>query len=144
MSSHTQSRPLYELVGTELQEFETSKFISRPGTQASRASSRLSGLDITLDVSDERTKFLPPQIVPTTHRLLDRTPDAGKTFSQILRKRRYRLQSWKIGVLAAAGMTTMILVINSVLTLWASLTFGLEEGGIGTAYDGDCDKVSAW
>lgn len=75
---------------------------------------------------------------------MDRFLDDGKISSQPLRKKRHRLQSWKIGVLAAAGMTTIILVINSVLTRWASLTFDLEEGGIGTAYDGDCDKVSAW
>lgn len=40
-------------------------------------------------------------------------------------------------------MTAAVLLVNSVLTVWASVSFGLE-GGIGTAYTGSCVVVDAW
>jgi hypothetical protein len=40
-------------------------------------------------------------------------------------------------------MTTTVLFVNLLLTVWASVKFGLD-GGIGTMYQGACATVSAW
>ena len=72
-----------------------------------------------------------------------RTYDGHSTPLHTSRKRRYRYKSWKIGVVTAATTTTLVLLINCVFTTWMSIKYG-HDGGIGTAYDGACDAVTAW
>ncbi|GIZ37914.1 hypothetical protein CKM354_000134300 [Cercospora kikuchii] len=40
-------------------------------------------------------------------------------------------------------MTTTVLLINTIFTIWASFHFGLNDG-IGIVYQGDCGVVTAW
>lgn len=62
-------------------------------------------------------------------------------------KSRYRRRSfqkgWRAGVAASAIMTTVILIINLTLTVWASLSFEIVDG-IGNAYVGECSIVNTW
>lgn len=62
---------------------------------------------------------------------------------RLSRKQRYEFKSWKVGFASAAILSTAVLLTNLTLTTWASLYFG-QQDGIGTAYDGSCDTVSAW
>lgn len=59
------------------------------------------------------------------------------------RRRQSFLTGWRAGVAASAIMTTVILVINVVITVWASLQFEVNDG-IGNAYIGDCSVVNTW
>lgn len=58
-------------------------------------------------------------------------------------QRRRRLQGWRFGVASSAALATLVLVINFVLVVWASLSHSLHDG-IGRLYVGDCDTVDTW
>lgn len=58
-------------------------------------------------------------------------------------RRQYLPKGWRAGVAASAIMTTVILVINLTITVWASLQFRVNDG-IGNAYIGDCSVVNTW
>lgn len=45
--------------------------------------------------------------------------------------------------MASAIMTTTVLLVNLMLTIWACLHYGLNDG-IGDAYEGDCGTVNVW
>lgn len=83
----------------------------------------------------------PDQYIPYGQRdkgLVHNDPSLAERAS---RKRRYRLASWKIGVATAPALSSIVLLINFILTLWASLRFGLDHG-LETAYKGDCGTVN--
>jgi hypothetical protein len=50
---------------------------------------------------------------------------------------------WRVGVTSNACLATVVLTLNMVLTIWASLSFPMD-GGFGTLIQGDCDKVKSW
>lgn len=52
-------------------------------------------------------------------------------------------KGWRAGVAASAIMTTVILVANVTITIWANFHFELKDG-IGNAYIGDCSIVNTW
>lgn len=54
--------------------------------------------------------------------------------------RKRRLQGWRFGVAASAAMTFLVLVVNVVFVVSASVKFPVD-GGIGTLIDGDCHSV---
>jgi hypothetical protein len=120
-----------------------SRYDNRPNPETSRAPSYVSGLTeySRVDDDDERS-LIPHQESPAPKSRSDKALQGCEVSSQSLRKKRYRFKSWKIGVTTAAAMTTTVLLVN-LLTVWASVKFGLE-GDIGTAYGGACGTVSAW
>lgn len=58
-------------------------------------------------------------------------------------ERWHGLRGWRVGVALSAALSTAVLVANLLLTLWASIHFGVI-GGIGTAYEGNCDTAKTW
>ena len=48
--------------------------------------------------------------------------------------------TWPSGVRTGLFLVGGILVINSIVTLWATASFAVS-GGVGTLYAGDCDRV---
>lgn len=56
------------------------------------------------------------------------------------RRRRSMLKGWRAGVAASATMTAAVLLVNVVLTVWASLRYPLK-GEVGDAYVGNCSVV---
>lgn len=143
MANHTHNGLTYEPLDTELHEIDRSRYAEAPSFEASRTSSHFSGLTRLIRADDDKQSLISHRKSSASGHVFDNaTEDCGEHLRPS-RKKRYRFKSWKIGVMAAATMTTTVLLVNIVLTIWASATFGLE-GGIGTAYDGDCDITSAW
>jgi hypothetical protein len=144
MASHTHNGLTYEPLGIELHEVSRAKYDNRPDSETSRAPSYVSGLTgySHVDDDDERS-LIPHQESSTPEYRSDKVPKESEVSSPSLRKRRYRFKSWKVGVTTAAVMTTAVLLVNFLLTVWASVKFGLD-GGIGTVYEGACSTVSAW
>jgi hypothetical protein len=58
-------------------------------------------------------------------------------------KRTWFFSGWRVGVTSNTCLTTVVLILNIVLTIWASLSFPME-GGFGTLIQGECDKVKSW
>lgn len=56
---------------------------------------------------------------------------------------RGKLQGWRFGLGVSAIMTTMVLLLNTIFMIWASLQHG-SKNGIGTIHTGNCGVVSAW
>ncbi|KAI7066054.1 hypothetical protein KC340_g14348 [Hortaea werneckii] len=76
----------------------------------------------------------------------------GQTISQTVnetsagissRKKRRKLQGWRFGVAVSACTAFIVLLLNMILTIYAGVTFG-SSGGIGTAFEGDCERVNVW
>ncbi|RMY46955.1 hypothetical protein D0865_08957 [Hortaea werneckii] len=76
----------------------------------------------------------------------------GQTISQTVnetsagtssRKKRRKLQGWRFGVAVSACTAFIVLLLNMILTVYTGVTFG-SSGGIGTAYEGDCERVNVW
>lgn len=55
-------------------------------------------------------------------------------------RQRRRFQGWRFGVAFSAAVAIIVLILNFILALWASLTHPLHDG-IGRLYVGDCDTV---
>lgn len=142
MARRVHAEPRYEFLGIELPEVSRSTSASQPELEARGLSSHPSSLTgVPPGDNDERSPMLLPKSSVTEH-VLELVDDSGKHASPS-RKRCSRFKSWKVGVTINAAMTTTVLLVNIILTVWASVRFGLE-GGIGTAYYGDCETVSAW
>lgn len=57
------------------------------------------------------------------------------------------LHGWRMGISMCAATAGIVFVINLVLTIWASATYGLKEGGLGTIQEGSCKdtaRMSLW
>jgi membrane-associated phospholipid phosphatase len=143
MATHSHDGLIYEALGIEFQEFSRSGFSHGPSLDISRAPSDRSGLTGDNRVHDDDISLIAHQEVSAPEFIPNKASNDCGTPSQLLRERRYRFKSWKIGVTSAAVMTTTVLLINLLLTVWASVKFGLD-GGIGTVYEGACSTVSAW
>ena len=59
------------------------------------------------------------------------------------RNHRWFFSGWRGGVTAAACAAMAVLLLNTILTIWASVTFPMD-GGIGTLIKGDCSKSKSW
>ncbi|RMY63560.1 hypothetical protein D0864_12597 [Hortaea werneckii] len=59
------------------------------------------------------------------------------------RKKRRMLQGWRFGVAVSALTAFTVLLLNMILTIYAGVKFG-SSGGVGTAFDGDCERVNVW
>lgn len=79
--------------------------------------------------------------------LLAPLKNRNTTFSSIRTLiRRHYYHGWQMGVLLCAVITGAVLFINVVLTIWASIKYGLQEG-LATIQDGSCQKtknLSLW
>jgi hypothetical protein len=143
MATHSHDGLIYEALGIEFQEFSRSGFSSRPSLEVSRAPSEDSGLTGHFRDYDDDRSLIVHQDSSAPDFISKKASNGCEAPSQLLRKKRYRFKSWKVGVTTAAAMTTTVLLVNLVLTVWASVRFGLD-GGIGTVYEGACSTVSAW
>lgn len=142
MARRAHAEPRYEFLGIELPEVSRSTSASQPELETRGLSSHASSLDgVPRADNDEQSSTL-IQKSPATEHVVEVVDDTGK-HAPPSRKRCSRFKSWKIGVTINAAMTTTVLLINIILTVWASVRFGLQ-GGIGTAHSGDCETVSAW
>ena len=65
------------------------------------------------------------------------------TAGTLSRKKRRKLQGWRFGVAVSASTAFTVLLLNMILTIYAGIKFE-SSGGVGTAFDGDCDRVNAW
>ena len=75
-----------------------------------------------------------------TARVVSQTPS-----SRANRYRRRRLQGWRFGVTFAAVVAGVVFLINLTLTIAGAAMFHKNiAGGIGTAYEGDCNVVNEW
>lgn len=55
-------------------------------------------------------------------------------------------QGWHVWATACAVITGVVFIVNTVLTIWASRTYGVS-GGLGTIYKGSCkrsESLSLW
>ncbi|RMY36204.1 hypothetical protein D0865_13702 [Hortaea werneckii] len=59
------------------------------------------------------------------------------------REKRRKLQGWRFGVAVSALTAFTVLLLNMILTIYAGVKFG-TSGGIGTAFDGSCERVDIW
>ncbi|GAB1740943.1 hypothetical protein NU219Hw_g6013t1 [Hortaea werneckii] len=59
------------------------------------------------------------------------------------RKKRRKLQGWKFGVAVSSLTAFTVLLLNMIITIYAGVKFE-SNGGVGTAFDGDCERVAAW
>jgi hypothetical protein len=143
MATHSHDGLIYEALGIEFQEFSRSGFSHGTSLDISRAPSERSGLTEDDRVHDDDRSLIAHQEVSAPEFILNKASKDCEAPSQLLRKRRYRFKSWKVGVTTAAVTTTTVFLVNSLLTVWASIKFGTEDG-IGTAYEGACGTVSAW
>jgi len=142
MAAHTHS---YEPLDVELHEVEHPKYADadRLNPEPNKAPSFISSLTDFHHVDDDERSLLSRRRDSAPKQPLDNVLDADGALSRSPRAQRHRFKSWKVGVLAAGTMTTAVLLVNSVLTIWASVKYGSEDG-IGTVYEGSCHMVSAW
>lgn len=144
MSENTYTSGLHEPLAVELHESDRSSHSTGTKTESSGASSFMTNFPEDFDV-DEAVQPLVQHEELNSYVQTDKSPSHNDPSSvrRASRKRRYRFKSWKIGVLTAAALSSVVLLVNLVLTVWASLRFGLDHG-LGTAYKGDCDTVNKW
>jgi hypothetical protein len=143
MATHSHDGLVYEALGIEFQEFSRSGFSSRPSLDISGMASVTSGLNGDDRAHNDGKSLIANKEASEPESILNKASNDCETPSQLLRKRRHRFKSWKVGVTSAAAMTTTVLLVNLVLTVWASVRFSLDDG-IGTVYEGACSTVSAW
>ena len=143
MTTHDHNGFLQHLPGIELHEVNRSSHHGSPTTESKRTSSHASNFTGYSLFDDDEQSLISHHISTGSRHHVESVHVDDGTSVQPLRKRRSRFKSWKIGVMAAAAMTTIVMLVNSILTIWASAAFGLEDG-IGTAYEGACDVISAW
>lgn len=66
---------------------------------------------------------------------------------QNIAKPRKHLQGWRMGITLCAATAGTVLIVNLSLTIWASVKFDLQDGGLGTVQEGSCQKtrdLSLW
>lgn len=143
MTTHTHGGLTYEYLGTELHEINRPGPAGNPSLEATGAWSHASSLLGSSREYDGDQASILHHKSPASEHVVEAGSEDGGDHSSPPRKRCSRFSSWKIGVSINAAMTTAVLLVNIVLTVWASSKFGLE-GGIGTAYYGDCNTVSSW
>ena len=51
-----------------------------------------------------------------------------------------KVQGYHFGILCCAGLSAAVLLVNVVLTIWATKRYGVH-GGLGTVRDGECNQV---
>lgn len=142
MARRAHVEPRYESLGIELHEVSRSTSASQPELGARGLSSDASSLTGVPRAHDDEQSSMLLQKSTAKGPVLEVIDDAG-AHAPPSRKRCSRFKSWKVGVTINAVMTTAVLLVNIILTVWASVRFGLE-GGIGTAHSGDCETISAW
>lgn len=133
-----------DMTGVELDEIHRSSHNNSPISEFKQTSSHTSiftGYSLVKD--DDEQSLIPRQISKGSRHDPDEASKGDSNSSHPSRKRRSRFTSWKVGVTMSASMTTIVLFVNIVLTVWASVKYGLDNG-IGTAYEGSCGVVSAW
>ena len=145
MTVRTRDGRMYEPLGMELDEIDRSRYHKRLSLQASKPPSQKSSLNGRSGIDDDQQSLVSHQDLPQSGRPTEKVYEDRKSSPCSPRERRYRFKSWKIGVLASAATSTIVLLVNSALTLWVSVKFGVE-GGIGTvtAYEGSCDVAGNW
>lgn len=144
MTTHARGGLKSELLEIELHEVDRSNHNGSPVLEdTDRTPSHVSTFTGPAFFDDDEQLLIPRHGYSIPEGNLGGSPDGRGMPSRLSRKKRSNFKSWKVGVMAAAAMTTVVLLVNSILTIWASVSFGLEAG-IGTAYNGSCDVVSAW
>ena len=144
MNVHAQNCLIRDSSVVELDEINRSSHNDTPISELKRTPSHISGFTgySLLDDGDEQS-LIPRYTSTRSEQTPDEPHDDHDMPADPPCKRRFRFESWKVGVMVAAAMTTAVLIVNSVLTIWASSSFGLKDG-IGTAYTGSCGVVGAW
>ncbi|KAK3113361.1 hypothetical protein LTR53_009404 [Teratosphaeriaceae sp. CCFEE 6253] len=71
-------------------------------------------------------------------RVVSHTPTTASA-----RQKRRRLQGWRFGVACSAWVAFSVLMMNLILTVYAAVKFGTDDG-VGTAYEGSCETVTSW
>jgi hypothetical protein len=143
MASRTRDGLTYDSLGVELDEIGRSRPYEWLSPQASKAPSQKSSLTGRFSIDDDQQSLVSHQGVCQSGLLPDKGRGNRESSSRCHRRRKYRFKSWKVGVVTAGMTTTIVLFVNISLTIWATVEFGLDNG-IGTAYEGSCDVVSAW
>lgn len=62
------------------------------------------------------------------------------TFSSVHRR---KISGWRAGVVTCTCTAAAVLMANSVLTIWATNSFPMQDG-IGTLIDGSCSRTKKW
>lgn len=133
-----------DLPGVELDEIHRSwSHNDSPTTESKKTPSHASSLTGSSFIGDDDEHYLIPHQDSKNFRQKPNEPPDDDGASAYSRKRRFRSTNWKVDVTMSALMTTAILLVNSVLTAWVSVSSGLKDG-IGTVYTGSCCVVGAW
>lgn len=133
-----------DLTSFELGEIHQPSHDHTPVSEFKRASSHTSSFTgYSLLEDDDQQTLIPRHNLRGSKRNSDEASNDDGKLSRASRKRRSRFTSWRVGVTMSASLTAIVLCVNIVLTVWASVNYGLENG-IGTAYEGSCAVVSAW
>ena len=59
----------------------------------------------------------------------------------VLKKNNY-LQGWRMGITLCAATAGTVFLINLILTVWATSTYGLKNGGFGIIQSGSCKETA--
>jgi hypothetical protein len=143
MTTHVHNGVTLDRPGVELDELSRSIYNTSPISDFKRTPSHISNYTGCSLFDDDEQSLIPRHGSMASKQILNEGSDGRGTPARSTRERRSRFSSWKVGVVTAASMTSIVLLVNTVLTVWASSRYGLEKG-IGTAYEGSCDTVSAW
>lgn len=143
MAARTHNGSMYGPLGMELLEVNRPRHKTTPEFDSSSAMSYTSNLADQLRVEEAEQPLIQREGSPLRESQKDGTTSDCPMIIRASHKKRYRFKSWKIGVAAAALMSTAVFLTNCAFTIWASVKFRLENG-VGTVYEGDCDVVSAW
>jgi hypothetical protein len=143
MNTHAHNGLTRDQAGIELDEVNQSRYSDSAVTEFKRTPSHASSFTGYSIFEDDEQSLIPHHLSMGSRRNLDEPFNDGSITLRLARKRRSRFSSWKIGVATAASTTTGVLLVNIILTIWASIKYGLDNG-IGTAHEGSCDTVSAW
>jgi len=73
----------------------------------------------------------------------DNTSQKCRPDSIVSSARRKRYTGWRAGAVTCTCTAFAVLVTNTVLTVWATRSFPMQDG-IGTLIDGSCSRVKTW
>jgi hypothetical protein len=70
-------------------------------------------------------------------------PEDDRGFVRSFKNLRQRLRGWRLGVLLASALASLVLLINCIAAIAIHTAYGTDDG-VSTAFEGDCDIVNRW
>lgn len=106
-----------------------------PGLKAQSSHSKLTPQPSAINPDSENEPLFRTASINSAHHFLD----FSSNHRSKSRRQKY-FQGWRVGITACAVTTGAVLVVNTVLTIWASKRYNLSNF-IGTIHEGNCDQA---